>query len=265
MTADNDERLVDQAYWEGIYKGDAPRAAPRAAREYQYAVFWDDIVAKLITPQPGAKVIEIGSAPGNRVVEFARDYGFEPYGLEYTSAGVRQNKALFEAEGYSADNVVQADLFDDDAVTPLRGKFDYVVSFGFIEHFTDPVPAVLRHADLCKPGGMVIVTIPNMRGVNRWLMRWFDPALEPLHNFEIMKLEAFRRLFPADRFEPLHVGYIGGYSFIFRDTATGLRRFVQLALMNMQPLLHAVMGKFRPRHFESALFSPSIAFVGRVR
>ena len=51
--------------------------------------------------------------------------------------------------------------------------FDVVMSRGFIEHFDEPSSVVDRHLDLLKPGGLLVVSIPNLRGVNGLLTRFF--------------------------------------------------------------------------------------------
>jgi 2-polyprenyl-3-methyl-5-hydroxy-6-metoxy-1,4-benzoquinol methylase len=48
-----------------------------------------------------------------------------------------------------------------------------LVSWGLIEHFTDTESVISAHVNLLKPGGILIVSIPNLRGFNRWQVeRW---------------------------------------------------------------------------------------------
>lgn len=158
------KRLTDQEFWERQYRAPAP-VLPKdgSTRPYQYAVFWDDIIPNHLRPTTGSSVVEVGSAPGLRTVKLAREYGLEPFCLEYTDEGARQNREVFEAAGCDPSNVLQRDLFGD--IDDLRERFNLVVSFGFIEHFDDPRAAIPRHIDLCKPGGHVVITIPNYAGL----------------------------------------------------------------------------------------------------
>jgi len=38
---------------------------------------------------------------------------------------------------------------------------------GFIEHFDEPVGVVVRHLDLLKPGGILLLGVPNYGGIYR--------------------------------------------------------------------------------------------------
>ncbi len=53
-------------------------------------------------------------------------------------------------------------LYCGDALeVSLPKHFEIVLSTGVIEHFVDPEPIIISHARLAKPGGHVIVTVPN--------------------------------------------------------------------------------------------------------
>jgi 2-polyprenyl-3-methyl-5-hydroxy-6-metoxy-1,4-benzoquinol methylase len=41
-----------------------------------------------------------------------------------------------------------------------------VISFGFIEHFDNPENVIQKHLDLLKPGGILIVGVPNFTGIH---------------------------------------------------------------------------------------------------
>lgn len=96
-------------------------------------------------------------------------------------------------------------------------------------------------------------------------MQWFAPHEIALHNLEIMREESFQGLFRDPRVESLWSGLTGGWSFLFRQPERELKRFVQLLAMNLQPTIRAVMNRMRPKHFESQTFSPTLAFIGRVK
>jgi SAM-dependent methyltransferase len=56
----------------------------------------------------------------------------------------------------------------------MRGQFDFVMSFGVVEHFHD-LPGVLRAiGTFAKPGGIVFTLIPNNKNTiyGRLMYRW---------------------------------------------------------------------------------------------
>src|SRR5689334_6938717 len=112
-------RLTDKAYWDAKYAprraaGDA--AAPRTPlisaikrllgprmvermRHYPEYLLWDVLYAQHLPREKGARVLEIGSAPGQHLVQLWRSFGYEPFGVEYSEKGVQVNRELFERHG----------------------------------------------------------------------------------------------------------------------------------------------------------------------
>src|SRR5262245_25117571 len=162
---------------------------------YSDFLLWDVIFPEHFRGLEGAKVVEIGSAPGEFLVRFSNQYRCIPYGIEYSEVGVDVNRATFERHGFDPRNVIHADFFDDALRERYAEYFDVVFSKGFIEHFTDLGPLIQRHLDLLKPGGYLLVDVPNFRGMNNPLARFFDRGAIPRHNLEIMEHAAFSKLF----------------------------------------------------------------------
>ena len=141
-----------------------------------------------------------------------------------------------------------------------------VSSFGLIEHFSDPVEAVAAHIDLLKPGGTLVISIPNLRGFTGLLKPLMAPRLTDGHNVEIMRLPVFRKLFARPDLEVAYIGMAARFHFYFTGPATGLRRFLQLVAVNLESPLHrlmAIAGKILP--MESRFFSPYLLCVARKR
>ncbi|BDU18889.1 class I SAM-dependent methyltransferase [Dyella sp. GSA-30] len=60
--------------------------------------------------------------------------------------------------------------------------YDVISMYHYLEHTTDP-KAQLRHAaDLLKPGGLLVIEVPNTHSpMSRWLGRYWLPWLQPQH------------------------------------------------------------------------------------
>jgi SAM-dependent methyltransferase len=222
-----------------------------------------------VPPMPGARVLEVGSAPGDVLVEFARRMGVVPFGVEYSAEGVDVNRRLFKAHGLNADNVIHADLFDEEFQREYRGAFDIVYSGGFIEHFSSPGEAVDRHLNLLADGGYLVIAIPNLRGLNYALARLFSRRLIAIHNLTIMKRREFRRLFDDPRLMPLACRYYGTFSLsLFSDEARPAAAAQKaLALLeHAQPMLNLAFRRlFGDRGAESSWTSPALIYIGRKR
>ncbi len=281
-------RLSDRTHWDALHArtggrapggGGAPRRGPfgrlvrrilgergiERLRPYDQHLLWNVLFRRHLADYGGGRAIEIGSAPGHFITRFCETWGGTPWGVEYSDVGVAINRETFRARGFDPDHVIHADFLSEPFLEAHRGTFDMVISRGFVEHFSDVPPVIARHVDLLAPGGYLVVTVPNLRGVNRMLTLLFNRRLLPLHNLDIMRLEAFRALFMRPDLEPLHCGYYGTFTFsLFYTDEGSLMRLPLRMAQRLQPLLNlAFRLLLGDRGAESGWFSPSILFIGR--
>jgi 2-polyprenyl-3-methyl-5-hydroxy-6-metoxy-1,4-benzoquinol methylase len=63
---------------------------------------------------------------------------------------------------------------------PLEGKYDVIVIRHVLEHIEKPVPALHKLRQLMKKGGLLVVIVPNIRCIGRYLFKtdwsWVLPA-----------------------------------------------------------------------------------------
>jgi 2-polyprenyl-3-methyl-5-hydroxy-6-metoxy-1,4-benzoquinol methylase len=140
--------------------------------------------------KPGLRVLEIGCAPGKTLAMIRARLGAEVAGIDYSTVGVEHARRLFDQLGLEADlrcEEVFTTTFEDNG-------FDVVFSAGVIEHFDDPRHIVQKHISLCKPGGSVVITVPNFAGIYGRLERYFDAENLAIHNLAIMSEAALCRL-----------------------------------------------------------------------
>ena len=279
-------RLTQKAHWDYVHVGEQGRLLPAEERRskvtrglkrllgdnvlermtaYDDYLLWNVIFPKYLPRMSGAKVVEIGSAPGEYIVQFSQRHGCIPYGIEYSEVGVEVNRRVFSQHGFNPDNVIHSDFFSSEFRESYRNQFDAVISKGFIEHFTDLRPVIDGHMTILKPGGYLIVTIPNLRGLNYPLTRFFDEQAIPRHNIKIMRKKVYATLFDREDLEPVFCDYYGTFSFYL--FTTGRSAFRQCALKTshkLQPLLNlafrTALGK---KGAESGLFSPFLLYIGR--
>lgn len=96
---------------------------------------------------------------------------------------------MFARNGFSPDNVLCEDFFSP-TLDRLAATFDLVASFGFVEHFADPLPVIKRHIEFFRPKGNVAVVIPNLQGIYHVWNAIFNPRLIEIPNAAMMGSQA---------------------------------------------------------------------------
>ncbi len=227
-----------------------------------------DVECRRYFPEGECTVIEIGSAPGRELITVHRKFGYVPYGVEYTENGVKANRNLFLIHGIDPENVIHADFFDRGFQEAYCERFDVVMSHGFIEHFTDLNGVIAGHVNLLKPGGLLLITIPNLRGFNWPVSRFFSKRPLKAHNQAIIKKK--KLLFYCDREElaVLRCKYIGTLNFGItceRDDNTP-KQFLMDLLKKLQRVIDITLYTFFRRGcIETPFFSPKLLIICRKR
>lgn len=129
-------------------------------------------------PTPGMTLLEIGCARSIWLPYFAREFGFDVSGIDYSQAGCEQARQLLANAGV-VGKITHTDVF---APPPeLFGAFDVVVSFGVVEHFMNTATCLTTFAKFLKPGGLLITMIPNMVGWVGICQKWLNPPVFAIH------------------------------------------------------------------------------------
>lgn len=158
-------------------------------------------------PQLHGEIFEIGCAPGRWLAYLAKRHHLKPSGIEYSKAGMEATLRNLELLGVDAGEIHAGDFF---SVNP-EARFDVVLSLGFIEHFADPDAVVARHLAWLKPGGVLVLGVPNFRGIYRHLQSILDAEVLLKHNLDVMTPDYFERLGHKFHLDPLHIEYLGSF------------------------------------------------------
>jgi len=142
---------------------------------------------------PGTSLLEIGFAPGKMLAWAALERGARVSGIDYSGPGVALAKAYFARRGIEGD-LRHEDIFE---TSFAPGSFDCVMSHGLVEHFDDPRAIVAKHVALARPGGKIILSVPNYGGLYGRLQGRLHPENLAIHNLSIMSPEGMKALFPA--------------------------------------------------------------------
>lgn len=197
-----------------------------------------EVLKRWLPIAPALRVLELGCAPGRWLDWIARHRAHaETHGIDLSAAGLALTRRL------SANTIcVRASAVD---LPYGAAAFDCVFSAGLLEHFEDCRPILRESLRVLRPGGVAIVTIPNLAAgsLQGWHMRMFQRELFEGHRpLTLVELEREMR---ETGFEVLH----GEYNGLFVPHAQRL-----IARLGLSPVA---------RLFEGPRTAASLVVVGR--
>lgn len=219
-------------------------AAPDHAMEKTGKEFWEKFWADLKLPQTvdpsfkndrvisdvlkenlprgtGKVAAEIGCAPGKWLVFLSKEMGYRVEGYEYVQAAAEVSRRNLAACGLPEGSwaVHTADFLSVEA----PGKYDLVISLGFVEHFEEFDDIFARHLSMVRPGGYLVLGVPRFKGLNFPLAAFVDiwrrPGILPAHNLAVMEPEVFREAAVRHGLRLKFCDYVGGFEPALFDAA----------------------------------------------
>ncbi len=268
------KKLAEKEYWDSIYKKINNKDNGRFSkfkeyiknitRDYSNFIMWDVLISKYLPQKDGLKIIEIGCAPGKYLINFNKKFAYEPYGVEYSEKGVQITKENFIKAELNPENIIHRDFFDPSFESEYKEKFDIVFSRGFIEHYDDVKLVVDKHLKLIKRGGYVIISIPNLSGLNKLLAKFLNLASYNLHNTSIMDKNIFIKLFDDEKIDRLYFDYVGIFSFGLFNTNSKFKYYLyRLLLLIQRPFDLLLRILFGNNLLKSRYSSPYLLFIGK--
>jgi len=134
-----------------------------------FALRFDRLMKKHL--EKGRKLLEIGCGGGKFLTYFNEQFDCEVYGIDYSPAGCELAKKNLESAGIKG-TIICDDIFN---CTQLeKESFDIVFSGGFIEHFDETETVIAKHIEFLKPGGTLVIELPNMLGFHGYVFKTFN-------------------------------------------------------------------------------------------
>ena len=137
------------------------------------------------------RIADIGCGTGHMLEALSRKlaskYDIELYGLDFASTAIAKAKALIPTATFAVEDIYENHLPSD--------FFDLVLSTETLEHLHLPEKALLEILRICKPGGNIIVTVPNGEKdswdghVNFWNVAQFSDFLSSYGLIDIKMLQ----------------------------------------------------------------------------
>ena len=174
---------TDLLYWESQWKQKGQRKAchldvnKRNLRNFGRKGF-HKLFFKFLNDSKAGRLIEIGCADSLWLPYFASSFDMEVTGIDYSPTGCDRAREVLKSVNIPGA-IVEADLFRPPS--NMLDAFDVLVSFGVVEHFSDPSVCICACGKFLHGGGTMITVIPNMTGLVGKIQKFLSPAVFNLH------------------------------------------------------------------------------------
>jgi len=166
------------------------------------------MIARLLAPKSGEKLLEVGSSSGYRIERYA-EKGVDLWGVDADHEAIEVGK-----QRGSPVNLIEADAGN---LPFADGFFDKVLCVHLLEHLPDPARAIGEMARVLKPQGQAVIVVPceRIRGDtafagwlrfhNLHLHRFRPPQIARLLSEHFQIEEALFHTFIPGQFKPMHL------------------------------------------------------------
>lgn len=199
-------KLTEQIFWDDYWN---KKNLPLEIKREDKNLFLNEILNTIDRHLPKDErlsVIEIGGSPGQYLAYLYKKFGYDIHCLDYSKIGCELTAENFKMLNIPG-KIYQNDILSEDLHLPF---FDIVYSLGFIEHFTDLSRVIQKHLNLLKPGGTLLIGVPNFLGINYWFLKRLAPNFLAKHNLDIMKISEWKMFEEKFHLKTIFKGYIGG-------------------------------------------------------
>jgi len=153
--------------------------------------------------------IELGGFPGYYAIFLKKYLGLKTTLFDYYIHRDVLKEVLAANDLTEKDiDVIEGDLFNYQPAA----QYDLVLSCGLIEHFNDTRDIIARHLPFLKPGGTLLITLPNFTGVNGWVQRKYDLSNYEKHNISSMNPELLASYCKELELKNIEANYYGKFS-----------------------------------------------------
>jgi SAM-dependent methyltransferase len=204
-----ENHLTDRAFWVNYWERKHGLSVTIPA-DY---LFHQEL-AGIIKGRGVKTAIELGGFPGYYAVFLKKYFKLDVTLLDYFVHQPITNE-LLETNGLQEKDIhiIETDLFN---YSPAQ-QYDLVLSCGLIEHFNDTADIINRHIAFVKPGGTLLITLPNFKALNGWFQKKFDAENYEKHNISCMDPDFLAGICKAAGLDVVQSRYFGNFSLWLED------------------------------------------------
>jgi SAM-dependent methyltransferase len=144
---------------------------------------------KHIAEHRARSVLDVGCGEG-AFLDLARAKGMKTLGIELNQTAV----VAARAKGHS----MLSEKVEEITPEQIGGRLDAITLFQVVEHLPNPHDFIDAATKLLRPGGLLIISVPNRHGIFRLVP--LDPANLPPHHITRWRARDLRRLASAHGF-----------------------------------------------------------------
>lgn len=207
------DSLASKEQWEEVWSSASIQSLPFDPLHRRFRDI-HSLCTRTLPKVKGTRLLEIGCYPGRYLWYFAKYFNCQVSGIEYIGSCCRECRRLLAESGVAGDcEIIHADIFDYKGPKTKGGLWDVVASFGLLEHFKGQaaVSVLEKHLELLKPGGFLVLSVPNFQGIYGLILKNTSPTLYRIHR--VMSLEVvLRELHDAASAQGVEIEIVeGGY------------------------------------------------------
>lgn len=188
-----------------------------------------------------SKILEIGGGDAEILSYLAAQYTSSDFSIiDYSAKGCERARQRMKNRGLQVE-VICADLFSPPEY--MLNQFDFVLSFGLVEHFSDLAGILTAKQRFLKQGGKIFTLIPNYSFLYKTLTKRWSERVLGMHVLHTM--ETFREGHSLSKLKIIDSGYIGSLEFGVLSMAIKdmpkyrkLERVFYLWLTRLSKLIH---------------------------
>jgi cyclopropane fatty-acyl-phospholipid synthase-like methyltransferase len=176
----NDNTLTSTEYWQEDFWKIGEAEIPNLEIDIHDLEYRElhQFLKQHLPSQNNLRVLELGCHPGRFLWYFHTHFGYQVEGVEYVGPACQLTQKALESHQIPT-KIHHADFLKFESPDE---PFDIVFSAGLVEHFVDVSPAIRGHTELTKPGGLVVIVIPNHAGLNGAILKHIDRKVYDAHN-----------------------------------------------------------------------------------
>lgn len=239
-------KLTTQEYWQRYYSKNYGNKNHIISVCSYYDQFWEQLFGDKFDKK---SIIEIGGFPGRYLAYLSSKYNLIPTCLDYNT-DISEIESTFKTMGVNTYNIIQKDF----TLYEPNEQYDFVISNGFIEHFEDYDQILDLHNKYLKPGGKMLIMIPNKRYLRQFYGYLCDYKNLKAHNLNCMNLEVFKAFSKRHNLDVKTLKYYGGFPFAVHQKLNLFQKLIfKTTKLIFKKIINPILMKYPSKYMSASI------------